>query len=53
MGSERQLSEAEISMVLDTFMYLDYREAQEGTSLRNIVKDLEHHPDYGAGGIHY
>ena len=28
MGSERQLSEAEISMVLDTFMYLDYREAQ-------------------------
>ena len=53
MGSERQLSEAEISMVLDTFMYLDYREAQEGTSLRNIVKDLEHHPDYGGGGIYY
>lgn len=50
--SER-LSEAEISMVLDTFMYLDYKEAREGTSLRNILKDLETHPDYGGGGVHY
>lgn len=46
-------SEAEISMVLDTFMYLDYRQAREGTSLNNILKDLEDHPDYGGGGIHY
>lgn len=47
------LSEAEISMVLDTFMYLDYKEAREGTSLRNILKDLESLPDYGGGGVHY
>lgn len=47
------VSEAEISMVLDTFMYLDYKEAREGTSLNDILKDLENHPDYGGGGIHY
>lgn len=50
--SER-LSEAEISMVLDTFMYLDYKEAREGTSLSTILKDLQTHPDYGGGGVHY
>ena len=47
------ISEAEISMLLDTFMYLDYREAREGTSLKNVIKDLENHEDYGGGGIHY
>lgn len=40
-------------MVLDTFMYLDYREAREGTTLREIISDLSMHPDYGGGGIHY
>lgn len=45
-------SEAEISMILDTFMYMDYREAGEGTSLRQIVNNLSGHPDYGGGGIH-
>lgn len=40
-------------MILDTFMYLDYREAREGTSLRAIIKELSAHPDYGGGGIHY
>ncbi len=39
-------------MVLDTFMYLDYKEAREGASLREIIRDLAHHPDYGGGGIH-
>lgn len=53
MEPDRQPSEAEICMVLDTFMYLDYKEAQDGTSLSDILKDLEHHPDYGGGGIHY
>lgn len=47
-----KLSEAEISMLLDTFMYLDYKEAREGTSLKEILLELEHHPDYGGGGIH-
>lgn len=40
-------------MVLDTFMYMDYKEAREGTTLREIVDDLSVHPDYGGGGIHY
>ena len=40
-------------MILDTFMYLDYKEAREGTSLSQIVEDLANHPDYGGGGIHY
>lgn len=40
-------------MILDTFMYLDYTEAREGTTLREIVSDLAAHPDYGGGGIHY
>ena len=48
-----KLSEAEISMVLDTFMYLDYKEAREGTSLNMILKDLENLADYGGGGVHY
>lgn len=34
-------------MVLDTFMYLDYKEAREGVPLREILTDLETHPDYG------
>lgn len=40
-------------MVLDTFMYLDYKEAREGTTLGEIISDLSAHPDYGGGGIHY
>lgn len=48
-----QTREAEISMVLNTFMYLDYKDAAEGESLRQIVADLAEHPDYGGGGIHY
>lgn len=47
-----KLSEAEISMILDTFMYLDYKEAREGTSLKEIIRELERHPDYGGGGLH-
>lgn len=48
-----KISEAEISMVLDTFMYMDYKEAPEKSSLKQIVEELEDHPDYGLGGIHY
>lgn len=40
-------------MVLDTFMYLDYREAEDGLTLSEIVKNLEAVPDYGGGGTHY
>lgn len=48
-----QISEAEISMVLDTFMYLDYYQAAEGTSIRGILEELEKYPDYQEGGCHF
>lgn len=53
LGRTESISESEISMVLDTFMYLDYKEAAEGESLRQIVEELADHPDYGGGGLHY
>lgn len=57
IGAEKKatekISEAEISMVLDTFMYMDYKEATEKSSLSRIVEELADHPDYGQGGIHY
>lgn len=48
-----QISEAEISMVLDTFMYLEYKQAAEGTSIRGILGELEKLPDYQEGGRYY
>lgn len=49
---DEKLSEMEISMILDTFMYLDYKESRDGVTLKDIVLELEHHPDYGGGGLH-
>ena len=40
-------------MILDTYMYMDYREAREGATIRQVLKELENHPDYGEGGIHH
>ena len=48
-----QISEAEISMALNTFMYLDYKEAAEGASLREILGELEKLPAYQEGGRYY
>ncbi|NBJ93583.1 Mbeg1-like protein [Parablautia muri] len=48
-----KLSDAEMSMVLDTFMYLDYKEAPDGATLNEILLSLKEHPDYGGGGVHY
>lgn len=48
-----QISEAEISMVLDTYMYLNYQDATEGKNISHILKQLETIPDYQAGGSHY
>lgn len=50
---EEKLSDAEISMVLDTFMYFDYKEAPDGATLNEILLSLKEHPDYGGGGVHY
>lgn len=50
---ESPLTEEEISMVLDTYMYLNYKEADDGMTLSEIISDLSTLPDYGGGGIHY
>ena len=47
------MSEEEISTVLNTYMYLDYREADDGMSIDEIVKELASSPDCCPGGIHY
>ena len=47
-----KLSDEEISMVLDTFMYFDYKEAPDGATLNEILLALKEHPDYGGGGAH-
>lgn len=47
------MSEEEISMVLDTYMYLDYKEADDGMSMAEIVAELSASPDCRKGGIHY
>lgn len=51
--AESPLTEEEISMVLDTYMYLNYKEADDGMTLSEILSDLSSLPDYGGGGIHY
>lgn len=48
-----QISEAEISMVLDTYMYLNYQDAAEGDNLSHILEKLGTLPDYQAGGSYY
>lgn len=50
---EDLLTEAEISMILDTFMYLDYKGAKDGATLGSIIQNLEDHPDYGGGGAYF
>lgn len=48
-----QISEAEISMILDTYMYLNYSGAEDGATLSEILSGLEELPDYREGGSHY
>ncbi len=50
MNAENRLSESEISLLLDTFMYLNYHDAKDGQELQDILKDLSGLPDYGPGG---
>lgn len=47
------MSEEEISLILNTYMYIDYREADDGMSVSEIVKELSSSPDCREGGIHY
>ncbi len=53
MGEEKsRLSESETCLLLDTYMYLNYYEAEDGQKLEEILADLSGLPDYTAGGIH-
>lgn len=40
-------------MILDTYMYLDYKEVREGLTINEILKEIKEHPDYREGGIHH
>lgn len=48
-----RLTEEEISMVLDTYMYMNYKEADDGMTLSEIISGLLEIPEYTEGGIHY
>ena len=43
----------EISMVLNTYMYMDYREANDGMTVNEILEKLSFSGDCKPGGIHY
>ncbi len=47
------MTEEEVSMILNTFMYLDYKEAGDGMQMQEILADLSQMPDCQEGGIHY
>lgn len=47
------LTDEEISMLLNTYMYMDYREADDGMTLNEILEELSFSEDCKEGGIHY
>ena len=47
------MTEEEISLVLNTFMYIDYKEADDGMTMNEILEELSRHPDCQEGGIHF
>lgn len=47
------LTEEEISMVLNTYMYMNYKEAEDGMTLREILEEVQKLPEYQAGGRYY
>lgn len=47
------MTEDKISLLLDTFMYLDYRGAKNGMTMEEILKELSDAPDCMEGGNHY
>lgn len=46
------LTDEEISMILNTYMYMDYKEADDGMTINEILSDLSTLDDYKEGGIH-
>ncbi len=47
------MNEEEISLILDTYMYLDYKGADDGMSLSKIIEALSDAPECMAGGVYY
>lgn len=39
-------------MLLATYMYLNYKEADDGMTLSEILSELENQPEYQPGGLH-
>lgn len=46
------MTEEEISMILNTYMYMDYKEAQDGMTVGEILQDMSALEDFQEGGIH-
>lgn len=47
------MTDEEISMVLSAYMYLNYREADDGMTINEILSELSGAPDYQEGGLFY
>lgn len=47
------MTDEEISMVLSTYMYLNYREADDGMTITEILSELSASLDYQEGGLFY
>ena len=46
------MTEEEISLLLTTYMYLNYQEADDGMTLSEVLSELQNQPEYQAGGLH-
>ncbi|MGN0377379.1 MAG: Mbeg1-like protein [Suilimivivens sp.] len=47
------MTDEEISMILNTYMYMDYKEADDGMTLKEILEELSSSEDCKEGGLHY
>lgn len=47
------MTDEEISMILSTYMYLNYREADDGMTINEILSELSASPDCKEGGVFY
>lgn len=46
------MTKEETGMLLATYMYLNYKEADDGMTLSEILSELESQPEYQPGGLH-
>lgn len=52
-GKRVNMTEEEICLILNTYMYLDYKGAKDDMTLKEIVAELSTHADCRPGGSHY